>query len=286
MKPMNASSSERTLFFCFGLPKSGTTLLQRALNMHPQISCPSEHNFSDLGAAIQQLFKGYNRSLQVMDRRTGGQGATPVNPQTVEQVFRAAVEAIVRQAAGKKKIMGANDNTILRNLHAYDQLFEHPKMVAIFRNPIDRALSAWHHNLRLAEEEKDPRHREMMTRHGDLDSWLRLLTQQFTARVDEWRQFVAGREHTFTVTFEDLVNKRAQRLRELFTFLGANASELVVEPIVAATDFKLMRDQSRHPGFFRRAAVDMGDNEIGTDLRSELLAQSADALTWLGHTAG
>jgi hypothetical protein len=58
-------------------------------------------------------------------------------------------------------------------------------------------------------------------------------------------------------------------------------SDLVVEPIVAATDFKLMRDQSRHPDFFRRAAVDMGDNEISTDLRSELLAQPADALTWL-----
>src|SRR5262249_36736625 len=150
MKPTNVSSSERTLFFCFGLPKSGTTLLQRALNMHPQISCPSEHDFSGLRAAMQRVFEGYNKSLRVVDRRTGGQGATPVNPQTVEQVFRAAVEAIVWQAAGEKKIMGANDNTILENLHAYDQLFEHPKMVAIFRNPIDRALSAWHHNLRLA----------------------------------------------------------------------------------------------------------------------------------------
>jgi hypothetical protein len=286
MNPMNALSSKRTLFFCFGLPKSGTTLLQRALNMHPQISCPSEQDFSGVQSAFQRVFEAYNKHLVVMDRRTGGQGATPVNRQTVEQVFRAAVEAIVRQAAGEKKIMGANDNAILSNLHAYDQLFEHPKMVAIFRNPIDRALSAWHHNLRLAEEEKNPRHREMMTSEGDLGSWLRLFTQQFTARVDEWRQFVAGREHTFTVTFEDLVNKRAQRLRELFTFLDANASDLVVEPIVAATEFKLMRDQSRHPGFFRRAAVDTGANEVSTDLRRELLAQSADALTWLGHTAG
>ena len=91
---------------------------------------------------MQRVFEGYNKSLRVVDRRTGGQGATPVNPQTVEQVFRAAVEAIVWQAAGEKKIMGANDNTILSNLHAYDQLFEHPKMVAIFRNPIDQALSA------------------------------------------------------------------------------------------------------------------------------------------------
>src|SRR5215472_3366949 len=100
MKPTNVSSSERTLFFCFGLPKSGTTLLQRALNMHPQISCPSEHDFSGLRTAFQRLFEGYNRGLQVADRRTGAQGATPVNSQTVEQVFRTAVEAIVRQAAG------------------------------------------------------------------------------------------------------------------------------------------------------------------------------------------
>ncbi len=278
-----SASAEQTLFFCFGMPKSGTTLLQRALNLHPQVSCPSEHNFSNLAAMIQQVLDGYNRSLHVVDRRTGGQGATPITPQTVEEIFRGAVRAILRQAAGAKPIMGANDNTILTNLRNCDVLFEHPKMIAIFRNPIDQALSAWHHNLRLAEDEKEPRHREMMARHGDLSGWIRHLAKQFTIRVDDWRQFVAGRTHTHTVTFEDLVNKRSQRLRELFTFLGASTDDPVIEPIVAATEFKLMRSQSPFPGFFRRAAIDMGNNEVSSDLRREVLQQCADALAWLGY---
>jgi Sulfotransferase family len=273
----------RSLFFCFGLPKSGTTLLQVALNLHPEVSCPSEHNFASLSTLIGQLVSAYNENLRVVDRRTGGQGATPINGETAARVFRGMVEAIVQQAAGEKPIMGANDNSVLHNLPLFDQMFEHPKMIAIFRNPIDQGLSAWHHNLRLAEEEKDPRHREIMSRYGDLPGWLRAMAEQFQVKADSWRTFIAGRDHVCTLRFEDLVTERVRSLREVFGFLGAAAQDRVIEPIVGATAFESMRARSPYPGFFRRAAIDFGGEEVSAELRRELLGRCADALAWLGY---
>jgi hypothetical protein len=273
----------RTLFFCFGPPKSGTTLLQVALNTHPEISCPSEHNFGSLSALIGEALSAYNENLRVVDRRTGGQGATLIDERTAARVFRATVEAIVQQAAGGKPIVGANDNSILRTLPLYDQVFAHPKMIAIFRNPIDQGLSAWHHNLRLAEEERDPRHREMMSRHGDLADWLRHMAERFKAKVDSWRTFIAGRDHVYTLRFEDLVTDRVGSLRQVCDFLGACAQDRVIEPIVGATAFESMRSRSPYPGFFRRAAIDFGGEEVSAELRRELLGRCADAMAWLGY---
>jgi hypothetical protein len=277
------SPSRPTLFFCFGQAKSGTTLLQFALNSHPQVACPSEHNFTTLSALLAQAFETYNKHLEIMDRRTGGQGATLINTDTARQAFRATVETILRQAAGDKPIMGANDNSMLGNLRIYDKLFEHPKMIAIFRNPIDQGLSAWHHNLRLADEEQDPIHREMAQKHADPATWLRYRVEEFKTEVEDWRAFAAGRDHVYTMRFEDLVTNRLQRLRDVFAFLGASVEDRLIEPIVAATAFETMRARARYPGFFRRAGLDLGGTEVSADLRRELLEQCAEAMAWLGY---
>jgi hypothetical protein len=276
-------SSERTLFFCFGQAKSGTTLLQCAMNLHPEVSCPSEHNFTNLSALMAQALETYNKHLELMDRRTGGQGATLIDTDTAAQAFRATVEAIVRQAAGHKRIMGANDNSMLGNFRIYDRLFEHPKLIAIFRNPIDQGLSAWHHNLRLADEEQDPIHRQLVERHGELSRWLRYRAEEFRTEVDDWRAFVAGRDHVYTLRFEDLVTNRLQRLRDVYAFLGASVEDRLIEPIVAATAFETMRAGARYPGFFRRAGLDLGGEEVSAELRRELLEQCAEAMAWLGY---
>lgn len=276
-------ATQPALFFCFGQAKSGTTLLQCALNLHPQVSCPSEHNFSNLSALIGQAFEWYNDHLKVWDRRTGGQGATLLNADTARPVLRVAVETIVRQAAGDKMIAGANDNSVLQHLRIFDRLFEHPKMIAIFRNPIDQGLSVWHHNLRLADEEQDPRHREITAPHGDLPGWLRFRAEQFRTEVGDWRAFVAGRDHVHTLRYEELVVNRVATLRGVFEFLGASAEDRLIQPIAAATEFETMRGRARYPGFFRRAGIDLGGEEVSSELRRELLWQCADALAWLGY---
>ena len=180
---------ENRIFLCFGPPKSGTTFLQRTLNLHPEVSCPSEHKFNLLIDLLKQQLPNYNKALQILDTRTGGQGATIITEQTQTAILRAVIREIILSAANGKPIVGANDNDAIADLPYYDQLLDQPKMIGIFRNPIDRAISAWHHNLRLAEVEKDPSHRQMMMKYGGYDEWLVAVARMFHGEVTKVRAF-------------------------------------------------------------------------------------------------
>ena len=271
------------IFFCFGSPKSGTTLLQRALNLHPRISCPSEHDFRALYEGFKSLFGQYNNVLMQADRRTGGQGATMVGGESIDSAFRDCVLTLIKAAAGSKSIMGANDNSIIANLDFFNALFSQPRMIAIFRNPVDQGLSAWHHNLRLAQEENDPRHSQLMTQFGGLDGWLRYYATMFNQNADRWSQFASRHDNAYMVRYEDLVARRKAVLRALFTFLGADADDATLEPIVTETDIDRMRATSPNPRFFRAGATDMGSREVTKRLRREIAGMTADAMKRLGY---
>jgi hypothetical protein len=275
--------AQEQVFFCFGPPKSGTTLLQRALNLHPQVSCPSEHQFSHLFDCYRQLFQHYNQGLELIDRRTGGQGATLIDSDCMGEVFRATVEIIIRKAAQGKPIKGIKDNDLLSHLHYFDSFFGRCKIIVIFRNPIDQGLSLWHHNLRLAREENDPQHSNLVSRFGGLDGWLRQSAQAFVRNVNNWTTFVAGRNDVHLVRYEELVLRRKEVLRGIFTFLGADTAAATLEPIVAATDLYRMRSASSHPGFFRAGAIGLGGDEISPALRRELVRLVGHAMTRLGY---
>lgn len=276
-------SQNTQLFFCFGPPKSGTTLLQRALNLHPQVSCPSEYDCRSLYEGLKWVFGEFNKVLQLYDRRTGGQGPALVGGESVNAVFRSALETMMHEAAKGKAVVGANDNNIIANLDFFNDLFDRPRFIAIFRNPIDQGLSAWHHNLRLAQEENDPRHSEMMTRCGDLSGWLRQSAQNFIQNVDRWCTFSEGRDNVYMLRYEDLVTRRRETLAGVFSFLGVDADDMVLEKIASETDIGRMRSTSRNPGFFRSGSIDMGGGEITRQLRAELSEMIADSMERVGY---
>jgi hypothetical protein len=275
--------AQEQLFFCFGPPKSGTTLLQRALSLHPQVSCPSEHQFSHLLECYRQLFKHYNQGLELIDRRTGGQGASLIDSECIDEVFRATVEIIMRKAGQGKPITGIKDNDLLPHLHYFDRFFGRPKIIVIFRNPIDQGLSQWHHNLRLAREENNPQHSELLAQFGGLDGWLRRNAQAFVRNVNSWMKFAEGRDNVHIVRYEELIMRRKEILRGIFAFLGADTVDATLDPIVAATDLCRMRNASRYPGFFRAGAIDLGGGEISPALRREVVRVAGHSMIRLGY---
>jgi hypothetical protein len=173
------AAQPRTRFFCFGLPKSGTTLLQYCLDCHPEVSCPSEHMLRDIEKGLKDLFSKYNRKLTTFDRRTGGQGAGEILEGTVTNIFRLVIIEMMDSSSLGKPIAGINDNSIIMRPNFYNSLFDNSKMIAIFRNPLDRALSAWFHNLRLAKEEDNRVHKELLERYEKLDGWIMQCAKEF-----------------------------------------------------------------------------------------------------------
>ena len=58
-------------FFCGGTIKSGTTLLQRVLDSHHDISCEPEHNFKFLLLDLLAIGKKYNSKLKNISNTIG-----------------------------------------------------------------------------------------------------------------------------------------------------------------------------------------------------------------------
>jgi hypothetical protein len=273
----------KQLFFCFGLPKSGTTFLQRTLNLHPEISCPPEHQFDFLAENFKRLLDHYDQERQVVDLRTGGQGIIPMSEAIQLKLFSYTVNNMIWESAKEKRIAGANDNAIINRIEGYDVLFNSPKFIAIFRNPIDTAISAWHHNMKLAEEENNERHKLLMTQHGGFEGWIKYVAKIFSSSVQTCMNFSAKHENIILVRYEDLINDKKANLIRIFNFLGASTDEQVLGTVISESSFDTMKESSTRKEFFRSGSTDMGKGVISEDLRKEIAAIASEGLRELGY---
>lgn len=274
---------DKQLFFCFGLAKSGTTFLQKMLDLHPDVACPAEHEFNYLFDATKSILAQYEGVIKDIARRTGGQNIIPLDTTLHMKIFRCTVGNIIYESAQGKSIVGVNDNGIIWKLDLYNQLFDAPRLIAIFRNPIDRAISAWHHNIMLAEEENEPGHVEVMNRHGGFEGWVRFCARRFALAVQACVNFNAGHDNLLLLRYEDLKIEKRENLIKLFSFLGASTDENIITDIIGKSSLEAMREASTRKEFFRSGNTDMGLGVVSDTLRAEVSHIAGSALEVLGY---
>lgn len=266
-------------FFCFGPPKSGTTMLQRMLSLHPQVSCPSEHHFRALLELFRQGFAAYNAHLALRDRWTGAQGATPIGPETQEAVWAAAVARIVRDAGAGKPICGANDNELMEKPELIAGHFPRSRLIAIFRHPLDQAHSAWHALHRLAEREEDPRHLALLERHGDFAGWARFIARRYVVQLTLLLRTCRA-QPLLLLRYEAVCADPQGELGRVFAFLGAACDAATLAAIAETSRFDRARAASADPGFFHRGPAGY---EAPAALRREVEGLAGAAMRRLGY---
>ncbi len=273
--------SKPRIFFCFGPPKSGTTLLQRCLDYHPDIACPSEQHLDYLAESLSKLFTEYNRGLLVTDRRTGGQGAIQIQNETVLRTFRSCVLEIMMQCQNGKPIVGLHDNSILKHLRDFQELFPEAKFICIFRHPILQARSAWHHNLKTSEIEGSAFHQEHVLKYGSIEKWTEFIANEFNDSVRAYRAILEGKPKAMFLLYEDLVRSKEKSLRRLFRFLGAKLDAETIRRIDEASSFETMKKGSNQPHFFRSGQTSVESPDLSSEFVSrinQIIAESCDFL--------
>lgn len=278
--------NKERFFLCFGLPKSGTTFLQRMLNMHPEVSCPSEQYLNVIIENLEEFVPKYNHVLATIDRRTGGQGAPVIGNKATRAIFRDTVLNLSREFAGEKPVHGLNDNAVFGKPKFFDDVFEQPKMICIFRNPVDTSISAWRHNHRLAKEETDvaEQHLKLLSNpEGNLEGYVKLRAKLFVNLIDEHRSYTHGRSNFFTLRYENLVNDKKNELRHLFDFLDVDTPEVVLDDISERSTRKNLAANSTHPAFFGVDEHDGKSLAVSRQVRVEALESCSDTLEKLGY---
>lgn len=272
-----AMTNAMKLLFCTGVPKSGTTFLQMILNTHPEVSCPSEHQFKYIREGLSKLFTDYNHLLRGVDGQTANQGACTFQNEDAAEVFRLVVRlAAIRGAKGRDvQWHGLNDNQILYDPAAYFSLFPDSRFICIVRDPRAIAVSSWHHNLRVEPG--------FETRAQNLEHWAGMIAGRWQRdmgrlwKLAESDSDAARRLHY--CRYEELAAYDRPALHALFGFLGLDAAEETIESIIAATRF----DKLRNSPFFRRGKTEAWREELSEQARRNIEGKAAEGMRRFGY---
>lgn len=263
---------ERPYFFVLGLPKSGTTWVQKALDSHPELMCRGEGKFMVFRKELSKAAVKYSDYLVGHQKKVFGEEFfPPVSRPEFDRIYRCFIEARLLgdgAPAGVKRI-GNKDpehGMVLGDLagHFPDAAFIH-----VVRDPRDIAVSTWHHMRRT-----EPGFVETI---GDFEAFARQNVKEWRVYVSSVRKMSAERALDYIeLRYEDLHAYGAPVLRATFERLGVDASPATVADCLREASFERgsggrPRGQADPGSFYRKGEVGDWRNHMSAELASALL---------------
>jgi hypothetical protein len=237
-------------FLIIGAQKAGTTALYAYVRWHPRITGPSwkEVSFFDRHFARGEAW--YRANLPV--RR----GSHLVGEASPSYLFHPLAP---------ERVAG---------------LIPDARLIAVLRNPVDRAFSHYQHEVSLGREElsfEDALDREEERMHGELERMMRdpayfshawwnytyATRGLYAEQLERWRA-VFPQEQILVLISEEMLERPAETYARVLDFLGVDRHELGSYPRIFSRDYEEMADatRARMEGFFaepnRRLATLLG----------------------------
>jgi len=253
-------------FFCGGHVKTGTTFLQRLLDLHPEVICESEHNLSLLLNRFIQVKDNYNNELKLISEAIGTE-SKPLPEKIYLENFYTLVEKILEVDKQEFKSSGISDNNfIILNAIPLLERFTNVKIIYIVRNPMDVIASMWDHWTRLY---KDYNHNPNAIRVLEVDG--KLDKNLFAVKYAKaWNESVKkiienynfSKKKVKIIKYENLKNETFLTLSEIFEFLNVSTNKKILDQIVSKSSLSFMRKNSTNAGFYMKARSDFGKSEF------------------------
>ena len=237
-----ATAAARPLpdFLIVGAQKAGTTALYAYLRKHPAVTGPpwKEVSFFD---------------------RHYWRGAVWYRGHFPNRLYLRAVRA----RAGVDPVVGEASPSYLFHPLAPQRaaaLLPDVRVIALVRNPIDRALSHYHHEVALGREPlpfEQALEQEETRMEGELERMLDpryfshtwwnftyLSRGRYAEQLARWLE-VVPRERLLVVASDDLLERPGETYGRVLAFLGAPAHELQSYPLIFARDYPDMDVRTR-----------------------------------------
>ena len=270
------------LFFCGGIAKSGTTLLQRILNLHKDISCQFEDDLNYLLQEFIRIHKGYNLRIKQTGDRTGFKEVKPVSSKVYDNALFKIINDIAEERKLDKKFVGISDNNfLLENFNILNEYFTNSKSIIIFRNPIDRAISLWNHNHRLYKKENEYGHIKVLEIDGklDLDKFVIHKSNLWNSRVK--KIFEKKNKSSLFITYELLCAKKSDVVKKVFNFIGCKYDNNTINNIVENTSLKDFKAKSSYPEFYDKGSLNFGEDFLKSETIKKSIELSKESLDLL-----
>lgn len=325
LKASQPQRPEMIRFFLAGEMRSGTSWLSRALDSHPGIFCKGEGSFFGRDQSVEEIpvYKGPTPSLSNAlfsgdgfhtwhSLMWNGWGREDEEEEDRRNITRLAVDYFLAKdsAASGKRIVG--DKSPLHTDHVDEifALYPEAKVVHIYRDGRDVAVSLMHHFWRMAKDnggifELEPE--EIAKRDAYLEEpeaflssgesifteeRLRQISARWVRRVRKASRDGVGSPSSpgsgfFQLSYEEFLENPEESLGRLFRFLGARADDEIVRRCVERSSFEQLAGRSKgqeDPGSFFRKGVAGDWRDVFTDRDREIFEEVAgDALTGMGY---
>lgn len=252
--------SNKSVFFVGGLPRSGTTWVQKLIESHPSAKCLGEsHFFNDL------FPNAYSALVEYSKRRE--QGVATWAPtvkgfdlEYVRHVLRVSFFTLVAKNLDTKlpseiAAIGEKTPENVTNLDKIKFLFPDARLIHVIRDPRDGAVSGY------------ARFRSKLDKGMTQAEYAKAYGKGWVERITKVRH-ESKRQNYYEIQYENLIKNSNDEVRKLFVFLGLPATPQIVEASVAECSFeKLSGGRNR------------GDADPQSHFRSGMVGSWKETLT-------
>lgn len=223
---------ERQIVFVVGATRWGTAWVQQCLDAHPEICCKGEAHFTDsLFPLLAKAFDDYNAGAEAVGNRLVKSGlpgnAAGIMVEDVDYLMASVVGVMfdrwLKASGDGVKVIAEKTPEQVLNLKLLDQVLPGLKVVHVYRDGRDEAVSAWDFNNEISRG-------EFGRQYPAFGDFARAFSDNWRRAVDAARDF--DRRHKgrcFHLKAEALSEAAAPALRPLFGFLGVDAADAVIE---------------------------------------------------------
>jgi hypothetical protein len=334
---------QKTRFFLVGEMKSGTSWLMNMLNSHPEVFCGAEGTFFGRHRATDEipvyeapapsLYNAFSNSEGLRTwqslwwnrwtkgRETEGWTKRREMEEDLHNLTRLTIDYYLakRSAESGKRIVGDKSPQHTEYVDEIFDFYPEAKVIHIFRDGRDVAVSLMHHFWNLSRDEGkemgiwgdrgifDLEPEEIDKRDaylGDPEAFLAsggsiFIEERLRQMAARWSRTVskASREGStlfgssfFQLSYEDLLENPRENLEAILDFLNAQVNDSIVRQCVEENSFEMVagRPKGREDGrsFFRKGVA--GDwRRVFTERDRRVYEKIAgDALLEMGYSIG
>jgi hypothetical protein len=274
-------------FFIGGAPKSGTTWIQRTLDLHPEIVCSGEgHLHQYIVRPLADTMREYNKKLAAVgDLVYEGR---PYLPALGRNEQLAMLRVVLVQLLGRRtkpgaRLFGDKTPANARIVEDFAVILPGSKFIGMLRDPRDVAASRLGHAKRTGHTEAE---------QADTAFYLEVVKAaalDWQGCADAMRKFAKERpDQSLSVRYEDLIADPHAELRRVFGYLGVQTPEPLLAEIVEQSRFEAFsggraRGVENGASFYRKGVVGDWRNQLTADALAIVLDICGEAMGSAGY---
>ncbi len=218
-------------FFVLANPRSGSSMFRLMLNAHSNITVPPESGFALWYADKYSGVDGYNQEIcksfvddvfRAKKFETWGvsrqillETITNSKPKSYVGMVDSVCEAYAVRNGKKSSVFGDKNNYYVNHLDALKEHFPDSKLIFLFRDGRDVAVSYKNVDQEKINSNYVPR----------LSKDIEVIAQEWADNVRKFLRVMERDKNTIAVKYEDLIGKPKAELSRIFNFLGEEFEE-------------------------------------------------------------